>query len=246
MIKLKILANKTNLYNNTEFLQKTAKKINYLEGVGFNIAITKDNQFVVFSPISNNEATVQTINNKNLKELTHLDLLTLNDILIFYQERKTTNKIFLNLLPSAITITSEESLEALKNNNENYIKYLLKTLEPYKDLNLYLGSINTTLVKLLTEQNIPWKKGIVLFGGNLNYMDVDFYVFGTEILNAEIFSQQLRLNKEVIVYVGDANDLSITYEFFKGETSTALANSIFNDITFLNDYPDLFFKIFQR
>lgn len=246
MINLKILVNKTDLYNNAEFLEKTSQKIKYLEGVGFNIAITKDNQFVVFSPISNNQATIQTITNKNLKELTYLDLLTLKDVLTFYQQKQSQNKIFLNLLPSTIPITSEESLETIKNINQNYTKHLLETLKPYENLNLYLGSVNASLIQLLKSENMPWKKGIVLFGGNLNYIDVDFYVFGTELLNAEIFNQQLKSNKEVILYLGDANDLTIAYKFFRGETSTALANSIFDDILFLNDYPELFFKLFSN
>lgn len=246
MINLKILVNKTDLYNNAEFLKKTSQKIKYLEGVGFNIAITKDNQFVVFSPISNNQATIQTITNKNLKELTYLDLLTLKDVLTFYQQKQSQNKIFLNLLPSTIPITSEESLETIKNINQNYTKHLLETLKPYENLNLYLGSVNASLMQLLKSENMPWKKGIVLFGGNLNYIDVDFYVFGTELLNAEIFNQQLKSNKEVILYLGDANDLTIAYKFFRGETSTALANSIFDDILFLNDYPELFFKLFSN
>ncbi len=246
MINLKILANKTDLYNNKEFLQKTSQKIKYLEGVGFNIAITKDNQFVIFSPVSNNQATIQTITNKNLKELTSLDLLTLNDALSFYQQRGSQNKIFLNLLPATIPIVSEESLEDIKNINKNYVKYLLKSLKPYENLNLYLGSVNSSLMQLLESENIPWKKGIVLFGGNLNYIDVDFYVFGTELLNGEIFSQQLKLNKEVILYLGDANDLLIAYQFFRGETATALANSIFDEILFLNDYPELFLKLFSN
>lgn len=243
---MRILVNKTDLYNNAEFLKKTSQKIKYLEGVGFNIAITKDNQFVVFSPVSNNQATIQTISNKNLKELTYLDLLTLKDVLTFYQQRESQNKIFLNLLPSAIPIASEESLETIKNINNNYTKYLLETLKPYENLNLYLGSVNASLMQLLKSENIPWKKGIVLFGGNLNYIDVDFYVFGTELLSGEIFNQQLKLNKEVILYLGDANDLSIAYEFFRGEKATALANSIFDEILFLNDYPELFFKLFSN
>ena len=246
MINLKILVNKTDLYNNAEFLQKTSQKLKYLEGVGFNVAITKDNQFVIFSPVSNNQATIQTISNKNLKELTSLDLLTLNDVLAFYQERKSQIRIFLNLLPSGIPITSEESLEMLKSINENYITYLLNTLKPYENLNLYLGSVSASLIGLLKAQKTPWKNGIVLFGGNINYIDVDFYVFGTELLSDVIFKQQLDLKKEVIVYLGNANDLTIAYEFFRGETATALASSIFDEIFFLNDYPELFVKLFSK
>lgn len=243
---MRILANKTNLYNNTDFLQKSIEESATLEGVGFNVAITKDNQFVIFSPVSDNQTTIQTITSKNLKELESLDLLTLKDILIFYQGKKSKLKIFLNLLPSTIPVTSEESLMALKNINENYAKYLLEILLPYQDLNLYLGSVNASLIKLLKNAKIPWKKGIVLFGGNMNYIDTDFYVFGTGLLNDEIFNQQLQLNKEVMLYLGTASDLSTTYEFFRGEKSTALAHTIFERILFLNDYPDLFFKLFSN
>ena len=80
----------------------------------------------------------------------------------------------------------------------------------------------------------------------MNYIDADFYVFGTGLLSDEIFNQQLEQNKEVILYLGTANDLSTTYEFFRGEKSTALANSIFDKILFLNDYPELFFKLFSN
>lgn len=242
---MRILANKTDLYNNIDFLQKSTEENKNLDGVGFNVAITKDNQFVIFSPVSNNQTTIQTITSKNLKELESLDLLTLNDTLSFYQGKKSKLKIFLNLLPSTIPITSEESLMTLKNINENYAKYLLEILRPYQNLNLYLGSVNASLIQLLKVENSSWKLGIVLFGGNMNYIDTDFYVFGTGLLSDEIFSQQLELNKEVMLYLGNANDLSVTYEFFKGEKSTALAHSIFEKILFLNDYPDLFFKLFS-
>lgn len=246
MIKLKILANKTDLYNNIDFLKKSVKMKSPLEGVGFNIAITKDNKFVVFSPVSDNQTTIQTIANKNLNELKSLDLLTLDYILSFYKAEKYRFKIFLNLIPSSIPITSEESLEALKNINNNYIENLLKAIAPYQDLNLYLGSISDSLINLLKEKKSFAKLGIVLFGGNLNYSDVDFYLFGTGLLSDEIFKQQLDLKKEVMVYVGTSNDLSLVYEHFKGEKSTALANEIFDQILFLNDYPELFFRLFSK
>jgi len=243
---MRILANKTDLYNNTEFLEVTVKTTKELEGVGFNVAITKDNEFVIFSPVTDNQTTIQTITSKSLAELTHLDLLTLKEVLTFYQKKKSLHKIFLNLLPATIPITSEESLLDLKNINENYARHLLEELEPYQDLNLYLGSVNVSLMELLKNKNIPWKKGIVLFDGSLNYIDIDFYVFGTSFLSDEIFNQQLQLNKEVIIYIGTANDLTLTYNFFRGEKSTALANSIFDQILFLNDHPELFYKIFSN
>jgi len=228
-----------------DFLQKSTEENTFLEGVGFHVAITKDNQFVIFSPVSDNQTTIQTIASKNLNELDNLDLLTLQTVLRFYKERNSQLKIFLNLLPSTIPITSLENLMELKNINENYIKYLLEILKPYQTLNLYLGSVNASLMQLLKNENTPWKLGIVLFGGNLNYIDIDFFVVGTELLNEEIFNQQLGLDKEVMIYLNNAGDLSVAYEFFRGEKSTALAQSLFNKILFLNDYPDLFLKLFS-
>lgn len=242
---MKIFANKTNLYNNNNFLEASIKE-NKLSGVGFNLAITKDNKFIVFSPVSNNQATIQAIANKNLNELENLDVLTLDYILQFYNRNKTNLKIFFNLLPAAIPITSEENLETLKNINKNYIYHLSKTIEQYPSLNIYLGSVNANLIQLLKSQNIKRKLGIVLFGGNLNYIDVDFYVFGTSLLSDRIFKQQLDLGKEIILYIGTIDDLNTTYEYFKGEKSTALAGSIFNEIYFLNDYPELFFNLFKE
>ncbi len=228
-----------------EFLENTVKAPKPLEGVGFNVAITKDNNFVIFSPVLNNQTTILTIANKNLNELASLDLLTLDYVLKFYNEHNTTLKIFLNLLPSSIPIISEESLNMLKNINKNYAVKFLEIINKYPDLNLYIGSVNSSLIQLLKEKSLKYKLGIVLFGGNLNYIDVDFYVFGTGFLNDEIFKQQLDLGKEVMLYVGTSNDMYITYEYFRGEKSTALAQNIFNDIYFLNDYPVLFIKLFS-
>lgn len=245
---MKIFANKTNLYNNIDFLENSIKNESSLEGVGFNIAITKDNKFVVFSPVANNQITIQTIANKNLNQLESLDLLTLDFVLDFYNKRKTSLKIFLNLLPATLPITSEESLEMLKRIDENYVNSLLKMIDSYKDITLYLGSVNTSLINLLKSEDKDKRHhlGAVLFGGNLSYIDVDFYVFGTGLLSDKIFKQQLDLGKEVILYIGTIDDLNTTYEYFKGEKSTALANSIFPSIYFLNDYPELFFNLFKE
>lgn len=242
---MKIFANKTNLYNNNDFLISSVKQEN-LSGVGFNLAMTKDNKFMIFTPAFNNQATIQTIASKNLNEIENLDILTLDYILEFYTKNKTNLKIFFNLLPATIPVTSEETLETLKNINNNYVFHLTKALENYQNLNIYLGSINSNLIQLLKSKNLKQKLGIVLFGGNLNYMDVDFYVFETALLSDQIFKQQLDLGKEIILYIGTINDLNTTYEHFKGEKSTALAGSIFNQIYFLNDYPELFFNLFKE
>ena len=75
---MKILAHKSNLYNNKNFIE-SVNKLEGLTGVMLDIVMTKDKKILVFSPVTANKITINTIQNNNLSELTYYDILTLDD-----------------------------------------------------------------------------------------------------------------------------------------------------------------------
>ena len=67
---MKILAHKSNLYNNKNFIE-SVNKLEGLTGVMLDIVMIKDKKILVFSPVTTNKITINTIQNNNLSELTY-------------------------------------------------------------------------------------------------------------------------------------------------------------------------------
>ena len=87
---MKIIAQKSDTMNSEDFFHK-ALSTNYIDGINLNVALTKDNQIVVFNNTSVSDAIVNTIDNSTLSELNNYDIITLeNNINKLKQEN--TNK----------------------------------------------------------------------------------------------------------------------------------------------------------
>ena len=93
---MKIIAHKSNLYNNKTFIE-SVNSLEGLTGVMLDIVMTRDKQVLVFSPVTTNKITINTIQNNNLSELTYYDILTLDQALNMLNNFK--GKIIINLLP---------------------------------------------------------------------------------------------------------------------------------------------------
>ena len=155
---MKIIAHrandKDNLKENSKKAIINALNKNYIDGVEFDIRITKDNNFVLnHNSIYNNKL----IKNTKLKDIKELDILSdvLNDI--------KSNKIIL------IDIKIED---------KDYISLanlLIKELKKYK-LNIYLCSFNYDLC-LYLKNKTKHKIGLLISGvinKNKNYDIFDF------------------------------------------------------------------------
>ena len=77
---MKIIAHKSNLYNNKTFIE-SVNSLDGLTGVMLDIVMTRDKQVLVFSPVTTNKITINTIQNNNLSELTYYDILKLYESL---------------------------------------------------------------------------------------------------------------------------------------------------------------------
>lgn len=146
--------------NNHKYKENTFKAIknvleeDYIDGVEFDIRMTKDNKFVLsHSPIYKDSL----INNKKLKDL---KLDELNYIL----KNIKTNKIIL------IDIKYELF------NYKKIAFYLNRVLRKYKKLNIYLCSFNYDLI-LYMKKKYKYKSGLIIsniINRNKNYNEFDF------------------------------------------------------------------------
>ena len=146
--------------NNHKYKENTFKAIknvleeDYIDGVEFDIRMTKDNKFVLsHSPIYKDSL----INNKKLKDL---KLDELNYIL----KNIKTNKIIL----------IDIKYELFKYKKIAF--YLNRVLRKYKKLNIYLCSFNYDLI-LYMKKKYKYKSGLIIsniINRNKNYNEFDF------------------------------------------------------------------------
>lgn len=173
--------NKDILKENTLNSLKKSLNKNYIDGVEFDIRITKDNKFVLsHSPIYSNGLI---INNK-LKDLSNLDELN------YVLKNINTDKIIL------IDIKHELI------NYEVLIVKLNKILKKYKKLNLYLCSFNYDLVKELKEK-FNYRVGLIIssvINKNRKYDIFDFIVLNYRIYKNNNKTTMLwTINKKEII-----------------------------------------------
>ncbi len=210
-----IIAHKSNLYNNKTFIE-SVNNLEGLTGVMLDIVMTKDKKVLVFSRVTTNKITINTIQNNNLNELTYYDILTLDDALIMLNNFK--GKIIINLLPLNEALLMED-YQTIVSNNLSYTEEVKKVIDKFPNLNIYVCSSSYNLLYQIIKIFTDRKKGVVLDENSGSYIEVDFYIFIPSMLNEKIMSEQLSLNKEVMIIMEDCDDLSIVLSFLENNKS---------------------------
>ena len=208
---MKIIAHKSNLYNNKTFIE-TVNNLEGLTGVMLDVVMTKDKKVLVFSPVTTNKITINTIQNNNLSELTYYDILTLEQALNMLNSFK--GKIIINLLPLNEALLIEDYQKVISN-NLSYTEEVKKVIDRFPNLNIYVCSSSYNLLYQIIRMFTNRKKGVVLSEDSGSYIDVDFYIFIPNMLNEKIMAEQLSIGKEVMIIMTDADDISIVISFLE-------------------------------
>ena len=208
---MKIIAHKSNLYNNKTFIE-SVNSLEGLTGVMLDVVMTKDKKVLVFSRVTTNKITINTIQNNNLNELTYYDILTLEDALTMLNNFK--EKIIINLLPLNEAILIED-YEKVVSNNLSYTEEVKKVIDRFPNLNIYVCSSSYNLLYQIIRVFTNRKNGVVLSEDSGSYIDVDFYIFIPSMLNEKIMAEQLNIGKEVMIIMEDADDISIVISFLE-------------------------------
>lgn len=180
---MKIIAHRAN--NNHKYKENTIEGIidslnkDYIDGVEFDIRLTKDKYFVLYHNATYKD---NLIKNKYLKDL---KLDELNNVL----KNIKSNKIIL------IDIKCEEG------NYKEMSDYLIKVLKKYKKLNIYLCSFNYEMCLYLKEKT-KYKVGLLisnLINKNKNIKPFDFIS-----INYKIYKD---INKDTFVWTINKKEL---------------------------------------
>ena len=206
-----IIAHKSNLYNNKTFIEKV-NSLENLTGVMLDIVMTKDKKVLVFSRVTNNKITINTIQNNDLSELIYYDILTLEDALTMLNNFK--GKIIINLIPLNEDLLVED-YQKVVSNNLNYTEEVKRVTDKFPNLNIYVCSSSYNLLYQIIRIFTNNKKGVILSENSGNYIDVDFYIFIPSMLNEKIMAEQLSIGKEVMLIMEGADDISIVINFLE-------------------------------
>ena len=79
---------------------------------------------------------------------------------------------------------------------------------------------------------------------NTNYIDLNIYIFNSAMLNDAILAQQLDNQKEIMVYVLNSNCINNVLNFFKDKDKNPIKKRIFNEISVITYYPDIFINTY--
>ena len=206
-----IIAHKSNLYNNKNFVE-SVNQLEGLAGIMLDVVMTKDKQVLVFSRVTTNKITINTIQNNNLNEISYYDILTLEDALTMLENFK--GKIIINLLPLNEALLIED-YQKVVDNNLRYTEVVKTITDKFVHANIYICSSSYNLLYQIIRVFPNDKHGVILDENSGSYIDVDFYIFVPNMLDERIMSEQLSLQKEVMIMMEDCDDLSIVLSFLE-------------------------------
>ena len=168
---------------------------NYV-GVEFDVRLTKDKQLVVIhdSFINRTSNGNGCVSEMTLNELKKYNFGSKN----FYQTIPTLEQI-LNIESKKIYL-----IELKCNNNEKeMVKYLLKVLEKYKHLNIYICSFNKKVLKFLKKSD--FKIGKLIFTSWFIRGVYEFWGLYKLSYNANVLKKIKKMNKELFIWTVDSH-----------------------------------------
>jgi len=240
---LRIVAHKSMKYDYSTFLRENINNPRIV-GISFDILMTKDKRIIIYTPYGNYISAIDMIQSNTYDNLTNTDIIPLEDAL--RQISSNNKKVILNLLPIVSPPTDENELINISRLNEEYVNTVNQVIAKFSNLNFYICSAYDNLVFQIRRLKRNYKAGFIVSNLSSNYIDVDFYAFTTNMIDRNIIYQQLNLNKEVMLYILNCDDMDQAIKtFYQEQPYSSTAQNAFQQIYFINNYPDVFWRLFN-
>ena len=218
---MKIIAQKEGLYDRELFIESSLKK-SFIDGLLLDITITTDGKIVVFSPVISNYTSLGNIQNNTLDELKTDSILLLTEVL---EELKNyTKKILLRILPFDSLKITDLNAEKIMNFYKIYVDKIIEVVRPYNYLKIELCSLSHSVIYNLKKTVKTEKVGMIFELENLNFVDVDFYIFPVHSLNDVLIEELLNSKKNVMVELQTCSDIDIVYQHISKSANPKLLN----------------------
>lgn len=240
---MKLIVQKNSKYVLSNFFSKIIH-YDYLDGIALNVVKTKDNVLVVINLSSTQASYIKTVYSNEFVNLKGFEMVPLNEVIKYLKRINYKKKVFLDIIPYQPIQLTEEQNKLLLEEYREYARNLKEMIGSNSDLDIYIHSISRTLIDFIRREEIDAKFGFAIVGFDLNYIDVDYYVFTVEMLNFPLMKQQLEASKEIMVYTGTEYELSYLYDIFRGDLRTPLTEEIFKSIYIMGDYPEILKETF--
>ncbi len=241
---MRLIVNKNVFQSKKSFFEEIKNTGNALEGVSLEVVLTKDGIPIVMTPYEADNLNTQLINyiqKTNLEDISSYEVLTLEEALNNLQT--LSKKILINFIPVSTTPYAQ-NIELINKVNQEQVNNLYKVLDLYPTLNLYVSSISHNIIFHIRNKEADHKIGVILSAYETNYIDVDFYIFAPDMLSLPIIKQQLDFKKEVIIASRSCEDMMTIYKFFR--TCPKIdGEKVFNNVTFISNYPLILYKLFK-
>ncbi len=218
--------------------------LDFVDGISMNVGVTKDSEIVIFNLSSGNDELVKSIYSNTYKELKNLELVMLEDVLVYLNNIKYKGRVMLNIIPLEHKCITEDETKALMEKIKLFINNLESLLKDKTNLDMYLHSTSRNLITLLKNKGIKASIGFAVTTTDLNYIDTDYYVFAYEMINLILIKQEIDLKKDVYLYLGSAYEMSSIFDYLRGDKATPLAKELYNKLNLIGDYPDIMKKTF--
>lgn len=229
-----------NAFQNLNNLIQFTMEEDYVDGLIISIIKTKDNNIIVYD-VNEKIVSSQLIQENNLDTLINTTFIKLDDFLKQLKDYK--KRVILNIYPLTLITLSDETIQYFNEENTLYIMKIKKIIDKYPSINISLATSNNHLLQIIKNNIKTYKNGYILIQDNLNYLDSDFYIISPLILDIIILTEQLNKGKELMVYTTTTNDLAILNKFFD---KTKVKNDLFYRLTFITNYPEMFYNLFYR
>jgi len=237
---MKVIAQKTD-YNDVNTFFNQVIREEYVDGVGFNVLYANDGNLFIYSP-----NTSEGIGALNLQKNSESDpVLKLEEALIRIQSTNIKKQVMLNLIPIDYSVTDEDSLKRIVQLYRNYVNEVDRIVNKFPNLDILIYSINRSILTIAKEVIKTRKLGFYLYGGDLNPIDVDFYVFTPFMIDDNIFEEMLSFNKEIYITIQDNSELGLLTRHYASKYATANSQRILPYLGFIIAQPNLIERIFR-
>ncbi len=240
---MNLIIQKSIKYNIQEFFNNVVN-LEFIDGISLNVGVTKDDKIVIFNLTSGNDELVKSIFSNTYNQLKNLEMVMLDDVLSYLNNTNYKGKVMLNIIPLEHKCVTEEETKALMEKINLFLDNLEAMLKGKENLDLFIHSASRNLVTLFKNKGLKAKIGFAVTTTDLNYIDVEYYVFAYEMINLILIKQEVNLNKEVFLYLGSAYEMSSIFDYLRGSKATDLAKELYNKLNLIGDYPDIMKKTF--
>ncbi len=233
---MNIVLYKDTFYNSMEMYNELSTQ-EYLDGIIVSLSMTKDGIILVYNFSIEGSTYVRSVQNQNFNELKENSFQTLNDFLNLY--KNCQKNIIFNLVGTPNQMDKP-------NRNEQFVKNFKEIIKNYTQLNLYVSSAYDDIITYIIKYLDNVKKGMLVYEGNLNYYDVDFYIVSDEIFDTEVVAQQIKFEKEIMIKLNSCDSIkNILDEFKKNKDLFDSTKNIEKSISILTKCPYTLSKVLR-